>query len=67
MPVPYEYILHHEVEKYGRLPFDGGLLEQPHLLLMCFRLIDEEMALTRAEQRKLAEINRQQREMWEKN
>jgi hypothetical protein len=66
LPVPYEYRLHHECERRGTLPFEGGLLDQPHILLLCFRLIDQEAALAAAERRKIEEINRQQLEAFNK-
>ena len=62
LPVPYEYVLHQECERRGLLAFAGGLLEQPHILLLCFRLIDQEVSLAAQERRKIEEINRQQ---WE--
>lgn len=66
LPVPYEYVLHYECEKRGALPFEGGLLDQPHILLLSFRLIDDEIAQAEADRRKLEEINRQQVEMFNK-
>jgi hypothetical protein len=67
LPVPYEYVLHHECERRGVLPFPGGLLDQPHILLLCFRLIEDEAAQAEIERRELAEINRQQAEMFGKH
>jgi hypothetical protein len=46
------------------LPCEGALLDQPHSLLLCLRLIDNEAAQAEVERRKLAEINRQQWEMF---
>ncbi len=66
LPIPYEVVLHHECEQYHRLPFEGGLLDQPHLLLLCFRIIEDEAAQAEAERRKLEEINRQQWEAFNK-
>ena len=66
LPVPYEYRLHRECERYERLPFEGGWLDQPHILLLCFRLIDSEIAQAEEERRKLEEINRQQWETFKK-
>jgi hypothetical protein len=64
LPVPYEVVLYYECERRRVLPFPGSLLNQPHILLMCFRTIEDEAAEALAEQRKLAEINRQQAEMF---
>jgi hypothetical protein len=66
LPVPYEYLLHHECQRRDTLPFEGGLLDQPHILLLSFRLIDDENAQAEAERRRLEEINRQQVEMFKK-
>lgn len=62
--MPYEYRLHYECERRGVLPFEGGLLEQPHLLLLCFGIIENEAAQAETERRKLEEINRQQWEIF---
>lgn len=66
LPVPYEYLLHFECRERTVLPFAGGWLEQPHILLLCFRVIDEEKAKAEAERRKIEEINRKMREDWAK-
>ena len=66
LPVPYEYLLHHECRQRDKLPFEGGLLDQPHILVLCFRLIDQEAAQAEAERRKIEEINRQQWEAFKK-
>lgn len=66
LPVPYEYALHYECERCKTLPCEGGLLDQPHILLLSFRLIDDEIAQAEADRRKLEEINRQQLEMFNK-
>ncbi|MCQ3980189.1 MAG: hypothetical protein DPW09_42785 [Anaerolineae bacterium] len=58
--------LYYECERRRCLPFPGSLLGQPHILLMCFRIIEDEAAQAEAERRKLAEINRQQAEMFAK-
>lgn len=62
--VPYELVLYHECDRFRALPFPGSLLDQPHLLLTCFRIIDDEISHFEAEKRKLEEINRQQWEMF---
>jgi hypothetical protein len=59
-------VLYYECERRRVLPFPGSLLDQPHILLMCFRIIEDEAAQAEAEQRQLAEINRQQAEMFAK-
>ena len=64
LPVPYEVSLYYECERRRVLPFPGSLLDQPHLLLLCFRIVEDEAAQAEAERRKLAEINRQQAEMF---
>jgi hypothetical protein len=64
LPVPYEYVLHHECRQHQRLPFNGGILEQPHILTLCFRIIEDEAAQALAERRKIEAINRQQLEMY---
>jgi hypothetical protein len=58
--------LYYECERRRVLPFPGSLMEQPHLLMVCFRIIEDEAAQAEAERRKLAEINRQQAEMFAK-
>lgn len=67
LPVPYEIILYYECERRRVLPFPGSLMDQPHILLLCFRIIEDEAAQAEAERRKLVEINRQQLEMFQKN
>ncbi len=64
LPVPYEMVLYYECERRRVLPFPGNLMDQPHLLLLCFRIIEAEAAQAEIEQRKLAEINRQQVEIF---
>lgn len=64
LPVPYEMVLYYECERRHILPFRGSLMDQPHILLMCFRIIEDEASQAEAERRKLAEINRQQAEMF---
>jgi hypothetical protein len=66
LPVPYEVVLYYECERRHILPFRGSLMDQPHILLLCFRIIEDEAAQAEAERRKLAEINRQQAEMFAK-
>lgn len=66
LPVPYEMVLYYECERRHILPFQGSLMDQPHILLLCFRIIEDEAAQAEAERRKLAEINRQQVEMFNK-
>jgi hypothetical protein len=60
--IPYEYILYREYVQRGPLPFAGGLLDQPHILLWCFRIIEDEISQAEELKRKIDEINRQQ---WE--
>jgi hypothetical protein len=62
LPIPYEYILYREYVRRGPLPFAGGLLDQPHILLWCFRIIEDELSQAEALKQKIDEINRQQ---WE--
>lgn len=64
LPVPYEVVLYYECERRRVLPFPGSLMDQPHILLLCFRIIEDEAAQAEVERRKLAEINRQQAEMF---
>lgn len=66
LPVPYEIILYYECERRHCLPFPGSLMDQPHILLLCFRIIEDEAAQAEAERRKLAEINRQAQEAFAK-
>lgn len=66
LPVPYEMVLYYECERRHILPFQGSLMDQPHILLLCFRIIEDEASQAEAERRKLAEINRQQAEMFAK-
>ena len=66
LPVPYEMVLYYECERRHTLPFVGAWMDQPHILLMCFRIIEDEASQAEAERRKLAEINRQQAEMFAK-
>jgi hypothetical protein len=58
LPVPYEMVLYYECERRHCLPFPGNLMDQPHILLLCFRIIEDEAAQAEEERRKLAEINR---------
>ena len=55
--MPYEATLKLEHEQYGSLPLAGGLLDQPHILLTCFRVIDEERVKWDSEQEGLKKIN----------
>lgn len=66
LPFPYEVLLYYECERRHILPFQGSLLDQPHILLLCFRIVEDEAAQAEAERRRLAEINRQQVEMFNK-
>jgi hypothetical protein len=66
LPVPYEMVLYYECERRHILPFQGAWMDQPHILLMCFRIIEDEAAQAEEERRKVAEINRQQAEMFAK-
>ncbi|MCK6625511.1 MAG: hypothetical protein L6R45_10090 [Anaerolineae bacterium] len=66
LPVPYEVILYYECERRHCLPYPGSLMEQPHILLLCFRIIEDEAAHLAAEERQRAEINRREQEMFDK-
>ena len=66
LPVPYEMVLYYECERRHILPFRGSLIDQPHILLMCFRIIEDEASQAEAERRKIAEINRQAQEAFAK-
>lgn len=57
LPKPYEFLLKQDCRQAGALPFGGGLLDQPYLLLFCFSIIDEEYALWDMEKKKIEDRN----------
>ncbi len=62
LTVPWEYMVWRECQDNGTLPLSGGLLNQPHILLRCFRIIETEIVLWKQELKQLNEINRRLRE-----
>lgn len=42
LPVPYELTLKANFERYKTPPVPGGLLDQPHLLMLFFDIIEDE-------------------------
>ncbi|MFC1975038.1 hypothetical protein ACFLXQ_01410 [Chloroflexota bacterium] len=41
-PIPPEYIWWIRSKKHNSLPLAGGELDQPHVLMLCFDIIDSE-------------------------
>jgi hypothetical protein len=59
LTVPYEYILHLECLNYGTLMFAGGWLDQPHILIRCFRIIADEDARWQEDRRVIEQRNKE--------
>jgi hypothetical protein len=57
LPVPKEYSTWSWCERYKTLPLPG-LFNQPHILLLCFKIIEDEQGKIDADAKKLAEVNR---------
>jgi hypothetical protein len=63
LPVPWEYTIWIRCRKANNaLPFSGGVLEQPHILMHCLDLIDAEIEVHESFKRKLEERNHQLKE-----
>lgn len=68
LPIPWEWVIWNRCKRRGTLPRDGGELNQPHILMACFDIIDGEIARWEKEleqkakeeaeeKRRMAEIN----------
>lgn len=59
---PYiEYEIWIRYKRYGVMPVEGGLLAQPHILLLAFDIIENELR----EWEKVQEINRKRIARWQ--
>lgn len=59
LPVPWEYTLWIRCQKTNHLPFSGGVLDQPHILMLCLDLVDAELDAYRAFKRQIDERNKE--------
>ena len=67
LPKPYEFLLKQDCQQAGVLPFAGGLLDQPHLLLTCFNIIDEERYLWEVDKKAIEQRNKELQDAYAKN
>jgi len=66
LAIPWELSLWDTCKNHNALPFAGGVLDQPHILMTCFDIIDSELAAYHADQEKIREVNKRLKEAHEK-
>ncbi len=64
LPVPYEYIIWKRCKQHGSLPLPGGELNQPHLMMMAFDIIEHESDEWEVHRKRIEEVTRKQQEQW---
>lgn len=66
LPLPYEYILYRRAQgKHLLMP--GALLDQPHIVTICFSIIEEEEIIWLNEKQRMQVLNSKLQQEWESN